>query len=245
MRNCVVATNLAHQQSVREHYRSLAPVYNGRANQTCERAYFRLVSRVLANCQSVLELGSGSSDLLDRLNPPFSVACDLSADMLRMRPGGGNKHGVVAAGERLPFAAGQFQGVFLINVLEHVTSVAQVLRECARVLEKNGILLAVTPNGDWERWLDLAERWAWKLPEGPHVFLTRGFLREAVEHSFAVIEHRTFLLFPAGPHDLARLLDRVSLCNRWGGGFFQFIVARKRRMSPKGTDIAKQQLAAR
>src|SRR5581483_2548911 len=98
----------------------------------------------------ILELGSGSTDLLDRLGSPVSVASDLSPEMLRMRPGGDGVHRVVSSGERLPFADASFDGVFLINVLEHVVDVEAVLREIARVLDRGGLMLAVTPNGNWE-----------------------------------------------------------------------------------------------
>ena len=105
-----------------------SPRYNARANQTCERTYRRLVERFMKGRPRLLELGSGSSDLLDSLASPTAVACDLSREMLLMRPRGDRSHRVVAVGERLPFAAARFDGVFSINVLEHVDD----LDECWR-----------------------------------------------------------------------------------------------------------------
>jgi SAM-dependent methyltransferase len=133
----------------------------------------------------------------------------------------------VAAGERLPFPDGCFDGLFLINVLEHVADVEAVLRECARVLRGNGRWLTVTPHGDWEFWLDLAERWSLKLPEGPHDFLTRDQLRRAMAGHFEVVEHRSFLVLPAGPPALAGLIDRLTFSAALGWGFFQYAVGRK------------------
>ena len=157
---------------VKDHYRTLASQYNDRANQTCEQSYRRIVRRVMEGRRRLLELGAGSTDLLDLLGSPVAVACDLSAEMLRRRPGGGKAHQVVAVGERLPFPDESFDGLFAINVLEHVADLGAVLSESARVLAGGGRWLAITPNGDWELWLDLAERWRLKIPEGPHAFLT-------------------------------------------------------------------------
>lgn len=137
-------------------------------------------------------------------------------------------HRVVAVGERLPFRDGQFDGVFSINVLEHVVDPERVLAETERVLAPGGVMLAVTPNGNWETLLDLAERWSLKIPEGPHHFLTSAQLRRAVSNRLEVLEHRTILTVPAGPARLVRWLDAASLCSAWGGGFFQYIVGRKR-----------------
>src|SRR5262249_21954837 len=99
---------------VMQHYQRLAPEYGIRANRTCARTYFRLVQRFLRDRSRVLELGSGSTDVLDRLRNPFAVACDLSWEMLRAKRS--DTPCVVAAGERLPFPDEWFDGLFLINV---------------------------------------------------------------------------------------------------------------------------------
>ncbi len=216
------------QSEVREHYRKLAPIYGARANRTCEETYFRLVRRYLEGCRRVIELGSGSSSLLDRLGSPFRVACDFSLDMLCRRASEGRRHCAAAAGEQLPFRDAQFDGMFLVNVLEHVADLEAVLGECARVLVTDAVWLAITPNGNWEFWLDLAERWSLKLPEGPHVFLTPQRLRLCVGKWFEVLEHRTLLVLPVGPARLAALIDRVSFGATFGWGFFQYVVARRR-----------------
>jgi len=221
--------NDPHQDDVREHYRKLASEYKSRANRTCEKTYFKLMKRFLGSRRSLLEVGSGGDDVLDRLGSPFAVACDLSLDMLRARSGSQRSPCVAAAGETLPFQDARFDGLFLINVLEHVTDLEAVLSECARVLEEDGICVAITPNGNWEFLLDLAERWSLKIPEGPHTFLTTQKLRCFVEKWFDVVEHRTFLVLPAGPPGLAAFIDRITFSAALGGGFFQFIVAKKRQ----------------
>lgn len=216
------------QADVLAHYREIAGAYNARANQTCERTYRRLVSRSMRGKSRLLELGGGSSDLLETLGCPSSVACDLSREMLLMRPQGGQAHRVVAVGERLPFGDALFDGVFSINVLEHVGDLEQVLTESVRVLAEGGTWFALTPNGNWEALLDLAERWSLKIPEGPHRFLTTRLLRRSVERHLDVLEHRTILVLPAGPPALSSLVDTISMSATLGWGFFQYIVARKR-----------------
>jgi ubiquinone/menaquinone biosynthesis C-methylase UbiE len=216
------------QSEVQAHYREIASEYGQRANQTCERTYEKCVGAFMRGRARVLELGSGSSGLLDSLGCATAVACDLSREMLLQRAGANGTHRVVAVGERLPFGDALFDGVFLINVLEHVADLEGVLSESARVTEDGGLWLAVTPNGDWEALLDLAERWKLKIPEGPHQFLTTRRLRESVSRHFEVLEHRTMLVFPAGPPGLSSLLDRLTLAPLLRWGFFQYIVARKR-----------------
>jgi SAM-dependent methyltransferase len=219
---------LAHYARVRAHYRALAPAYNREANQTCEGRYRDIVRRVMRDRRRVLELGSGSNALLDTVGPPGSVACDLSIDMLQQRKAIAKTAAVVGAGEQLPFRTGAFDGVYHINVIEHVADVEAVLSEGARVLGPGGLLAAVTPNGNWEHWLDLAERWRMKIPEGPHTFLTTRALAAAAAPSFEIVEHRTFLACPGGPSALSAAVDRLPGLAALGWGFFQYLVARKR-----------------
>jgi SAM-dependent methyltransferase len=216
------------QAKVLAHYQEIAAEYNQRANQTCERVYKRLISRFLKDRSRLLELGGGASEQLGSLGSSLAIACDLSHAMLLRRPASDRSHRVVAVGERLPFGDARFDGILSINVLEHVADLEAVLSESERVLEDGGVWLAVTPNGNWERLLDLAECWSLKIPEGPHRFLTIRILGEAVNRHFDIVEHRSMLVLPAGPPGLSSLVDRVSLCSMWGGGFFQYIVARKK-----------------
>jgi ubiquinone/menaquinone biosynthesis C-methylase UbiE len=216
------------QAEVLAHYQEIAAEYNSRANQTCEQTYRRLADRFMRGRPRLLELGGGSSDLLESLGSSTAVACDLSREMLLRRPHGDRSHRVLAVGEHLPFGEALFDGVFSINVLEHVIDLEKVLTESTRVLADGGLWLALTPNGNWERLLELAERWSLKIPEGPHQFLTARRLRQEVSRYFDVVEHRTLLVLPAGPPGLSSWIDTVSLCSLWGWGFFQYIVARKR-----------------
>jgi ubiquinone/menaquinone biosynthesis C-methylase UbiE len=216
------------QAEVLVHYREIAAEYDRRANKTCKRVYSHLIDRFLRGRSRLLELGGGATEQLASLGIPLAVTCDLSREMLRRRPASDQSHRVVAAGERLPFADARFDAVLSINVLEHVSDLNAVLSESARVLEDEGVWLAITPNGNWKTLLDLAERCSLKIPEGPHRFLSTGMLRARVSRLFRVIEHRTILILPAGPMWLSSLVDRVSRCSVWGGGFFQYIVARKR-----------------
>jgi SAM-dependent methyltransferase len=212
---------------VKRHYRELAPVYSNRSNRTCQAAYERLTTRFLRGRGRLLEIGAGASLLLDILHGTTAVACDLSTEMLRSRPESSRSHRVAAVAERLPFADSQFDGVVAVNVLEHVTNIELVLSEVCRVLAPRGTFVAVTPNGNWEFWLDLAEKWKLKVPEGPHSFLTTDDLRRSVGYRFDVVEHRTFLMLPVGGPRVASLIDGLVPCSALGWGFFQYLVGKK------------------
>ncbi|MBX3177817.1 MAG: methyltransferase domain-containing protein [Candidatus Hydrogenedentes bacterium] len=212
---------------VRAHYAALARDYDRRANRACGRAYEDLIRRTFAGRRRVLEIGAGSSPRAGLAGAPRAVACDLSWPMLAARNALPDLPRAVADGAALPFATGAFDGVFSINVIEHVPDPAVFIAESARVLAPGGLLLIVTPNGDAARLLALLERLRLKLPEGPHRFLGARELAELSREAFDTLEHRKFLALPAGPPAFVRGIDALVRAGM-GRGLFQYAVLRRR-----------------
>lgn len=214
---------------VRAHYAALAATYDQKANKACKRAYEHLIRRTLGDCQRVLEVGAGSSPLLGALPATFGVACDLSHPMLAARHTAADARRAVGDGGALPFQNQAFDGVFSINVLEHVPDPAAFIAESARVLVPNGWMLVVTPNGDVAWLLELLETLRLKLPEGPHRFLETRALAALAGAAFEITDQRGFLAFPAGPDPVVRFCDRLA----GGRGLFQYALLR-RKPTPHG-----------
>lgn len=210
-------------ESVRAHYATLAERYDAGANVACKRAYLELVRRTLSGATRVVELGAGSSSLTEATGAHVRVACDLSWEMLSRQGGPGAPLRVVADAQALPFAEGAFDAAYSINVLEHVPDPMLVALEAARVLAPNGLMLALTPNGDAAWLLDLLEQWHLKLPEGPHRFLSSAACQGLGGDAFELVEFRKCLAFPAGPAWLVKAVDRIMA----GRGLFMYALLRR------------------
>jgi SAM-dependent methyltransferase len=78
-------------------------------------------------------------------------AVDLSAERAREARGAARSHNIRASfaaadGRALPFAAGTFDSVFCVAVLQHIPDVGAAVRELARVTRAGGRVVAVEPD---------------------------------------------------------------------------------------------------
>lgn len=109
----------------------------------------RLFEERIPRGARVLDAGCGRS-LFTEIRPrwPFDVvAADVEHDLLRERKAAfPDVRWVVAGALPLPFADGAFDAVFAGELIEHLVSPAEGLREFARVLKPGGTLVLTTPN---------------------------------------------------------------------------------------------------
>ncbi len=126
----------------------------------------------------VLDVGCGAGSVakaVKRERPDLEVfACDVSRSAIAAA--GASPEGVdfrLATAERLPFGDGEFDFVWIFDVLEHVDQPEAVLHEVARVLKPGGGFHIVLPLEGQPRTLyrlaGTGTRWTAKVRHGGHI----------------------------------------------------------------------------
>jgi ubiquinone/menaquinone biosynthesis C-methylase UbiE len=149
----------------------------------------------------VLDVGCGAGSVakaVKRERPDLDVfACDLSqAALSTASEDAGGVEFRLAEAERLPFADGEFDFVWIFDVLEHVEVPEHVLDEVARVLRPGGGFHIVLPLEGQPRTLyrlvRCGTRWTAKVRHGGHIqiFSASRFASMAAEHGFRVTRVR-------------------------------------------------------
>ncbi len=97
-----------------------------------------------SSASSILEVGTGEGEILERLvtrfDPEVAVGLDLPGGDLRDHWRRRGLPMLEADGERLPFPDASFDLVVIVEVLEHVQRPAVVLSEVARVAREHVVL---------------------------------------------------------------------------------------------------------
>src|SRR5260370_30922956 len=99
--------------------------------------------------RSVLDVGSGSGNLLDALRAPGRRLCgvEMSVDAVQsLQARGMEGCAVDLERESLPFRNGEFDVTLCYDVLEHVFAPVRLLGEIRRVLRPDGVALLCVPN---------------------------------------------------------------------------------------------------
>jgi len=149
----------------------------------------------------VLDVGCGAGQVakaVKRERPDLEVlGCDVSRAAIAAASG--SPQGVdfrLSTAERLPFADGELDFVWIFDVLEHVDDPERVLREVARVLKPGGGFHIVLPLEGQPRTLyrlvGTGTRWTAKVRHGGHIqiFSAERFRAMAAECGLPVMRAR-------------------------------------------------------
>lgn len=149
----------------------------------------------------VLDVGCGAGSVakaVKRQRPDLDVfGCDVSHSALAAAAAeSGGVAFRLGSGERLPFGDGEFDFVWIFDVLEHVDSPEHVLAEVRRVLRPGGGFHIVLPLEGQPRTLyrlvGCGTRWTAKVRHGGHIqiFSAARFESMASDQGLSVVRRR-------------------------------------------------------
>lgn len=192
------------KSEVELHYKNLSEDYDKRINIYCQKRFIRIIRKYSRG--KILEVGCGTGYAQSKIRGK-PIGMDITLSMLKK-----NKNiAVCANAEYIPFKDNTFDILYSINMLEHVENPINVVKECKRVLKKNGIIILITPNGDMEFALDIAEKLKLKLPEGFHKFFKlKNLVKIFNKNKIKILSAEKFILFPAESGLISRFFEKLE-----------------------------------
>ena len=161
---------LDRQNRYRERYRREQPGWRSSGDE------FEALARATLGAESrVLDLGCGRGGVMELLWRGVRRAVGVDPDLGSLREHRAGLPLACARGEALPFAAGSFDVVLGLWVLEHLPDPAAVLGAVHSVLAAGGHFLFLTPNAGHP--LLMLNRFSWAFPAVQKVLVPRFYGR--------------------------------------------------------------------
>ncbi|MGW1887589.1 class I SAM-dependent methyltransferase [Streptomyces sp. NPDC001970] len=190
----------AHDAAVTDRTRLADSAYNGDRDLAARQSLYRwqtprydlpgLVAEQLRDVRGrVLDIGCGNGKFIQRLRqdrPDLALlGLDLAPGILAGVPG----PVAVADATRLPLASGSADAALALHMLYHVPDIAQAVRELARVVSRDGLVI-VSTNSDRDK-TELDE--LWQRAAGNVLGIDRGPARISLSGRFSLGKAPAFL----------------------------------------------------
>jgi len=170
--------------------------------------------------KKVLELGSGTGDILAGLSPTVGLGIDISKEMVALSK---KKY------PKLHFAQGtvenfrlkqKFDFVVMVDVIEHLYNHKQAFTNLKKQIGKTPFIMTMD-NPAWETIMMISEKLGLKMPEGDHVRLSRkDVVRLYQETGFILYETGNLLILPKFVPGISPFVNRtyhtVPFVKTWG-----------------------------
>ena len=156
------------KNKIKEHFDVISGEYDKykEKNKFYYRALKKILMKEVGKGKRILDVGCGTGELLDFLEPSYGLGIDVSEGMIneaRKKYKKGNLKFEVGDAENL--VKGEYDFILLIDVVEHLSDVRKVFNELRKFDSK---ILVSFINPIFEPGLIIMEKLKMKLPEGPH-----------------------------------------------------------------------------
>lgn len=188
----------------KEHFDNIASVYDYYKNKNWY--YYSIIKKLSRQLiprpedKRILEIGCGTGELLNFLNPQRGLGVDISPKMIetarRKYQSMKNLEFMVGDVENLRVKE-VFDAILLIDVVEHLSSVEKAIENVRSLCGPTTSVVIIYGNPLWEPVLYIAERLNLKMPEGPHHRIPLKTLKKILEKSgFRIVKEGCSTITP-------------------------------------------------
>jgi 2-polyprenyl-3-methyl-5-hydroxy-6-metoxy-1,4-benzoquinol methylase len=184
----------------------------------------KLVRLYIPSGKNVLEIGTGTGDILASLEPSAGIGIDISAEMIRLAKGKYDKY------SNLRFyhstidevqADATYDFIILIDVVEHIENMEETIRSIKTKVHPQTKIFISMANPFWEPLLMIAEKLKLKMPEGKHNRISADKLNKIFNYNGFLLEKHGFaLLMPVHISFISELINcwfwKIPVLKRFG-----------------------------
>jgi ubiquinone/menaquinone biosynthesis C-methylase UbiE len=185
---------------VEKHFDELADSYDKikkEKNRYYYQALIRAVREVVPSGKKILDIGTGTGEILNALCPCQGSGVDLSLAMIqKAREKFPQLRFFSGSYEKLDLGK-QFDFILLVDVIEHLQAPEKLFFNLKKICRPETRIVLTMANPAWEPFLHVLEKLKLKMAEGPHRRISeKKLLGYAAQENFTVQSVSSSLLLP-------------------------------------------------
>lgn len=155
----------------------------------------KLLKSLIPKDKRVFEVGCGTGDLLNHLQPKYGYGMDISAEMVSI------SKSKFLISNNLTFSTkwpkGKFDYIFMSDVIEHLERPEETFARVSQLMGPETVFINTMMNRVWIPVEAVYNFFGWKMPEGPHKRITNNEFKILIEKvGMKIIKHDYKLLMP-------------------------------------------------
>lgn len=188
-----------HSDMIADHYNkiSLQRLTWKKKNKYYHQQIERLYKFIIPSEKKVLEIGSGTGELLASVKPSLGVGIDISEEMVKIAQKKFPKYSFIAAdAHNIPLNE-KFEYIILSDLIGNLEDVQKAFEELYKASTQESRIIITYYNYLWEPVLTFAERFGLKMPQPVQNWLTQKDIENLLYLSdLEIIKKGKSILFP-------------------------------------------------
>jgi ubiquinone/menaquinone biosynthesis C-methylase UbiE len=206
-----MASKIVDAGSVEKHFDSLADSYDKikkEKNGYYYQSLIRAVREVVPPGKKILDIGTGTGEILNALSPCQGSGVDVSRGMIEKARGKFPRLRFYSGSYETLALGNSFDFILLVDVIEHLQEPEKLFFNLKKFCRPETRIVLTMANPAWEPFLHLLEKLRLKMAEGPHRRISeRKLLAYAARENFAVQSAASFVLLPVAIPLLSRFFN--------------------------------------
>jgi len=201
------------KEKIKSHFNAIAVNYDGwkKKNSYYYSEIKRLFSSFIPKKSNVIDIGCGTGEILNHVEPARGVGIDISDAMIKIAKEKFSHLRFINSDIDNLSLDRKFDYVIMADIIDHLPDIWETFVSLKKIINEDTKIIITTINLDWEPLLLICEKLGLKMPEGPHNFISiDDLINLLVLNNFQIEQKGASLLIPIYIPFISNIINKLA-----------------------------------